>query len=89
MPRSYPHLAQLRNGNARAGGCSTLAVATWLNSRRSAEMYTPGPSVDSLGTQLSSVDEFPPNDGLFGTDFMRLESDHSFRFADQPEVIPW
>jgi hypothetical protein len=30
MPRSYPHVAQLRNGNARAGGCSTLAAATWL-----------------------------------------------------------
>jgi hypothetical protein len=79
------------NRNAHAGGCSTLALAaaTWLNRRRSAEMYTRGPSVDSLGTQLSSVDEFPSNDGLLGTDFMRLESDQSFRVADDTDIGRW
>lgn len=49
------------NLQQRAGGCS-LAAATWLNNRQSAEMYAQGPSLDSLGTQLPSVDEFLQED---------------------------
>ncbi|SRR6266567_5720635 len=56
MPRSYPHVAQLRNGNARAGGCSTLAAATWLGTQL--------PSVDEFLPNNGQPFHNPVREGL-------------------------